>query len=1233
MKLTPLQQAAVAAPAGDALVSASAGTGKTSVLSQRVLHLLCDARPTTALDRMLIVTFTRAAAAELRERIAEMIARRIEALSGRGDAASAALRRSLRAQEALLDKAEIGTIDSWCFRVLREHFAAAGVDPASRILPPADAAILRRDERQRLNDWLHVADDPLAVAAREWIDALPRPTEEPLGDLVEQLSRFREQLPDPAAWTAAVLAKSGFGSNGAERVTLIQAEARAILRDALATTLREQAEGLADHPDFSEYVSQLREWLTALERGDGLKIVAQSIGATKPGGLGPSPGPSRRLFDRLFQRRLREAFAEEEIDRILQYAPGAARRLETLIRLTDRYDEALRRAKQRRAAWEFGDVLQLTYRLLTTANSPVAAALRERYEHVLVDEYQDTSRLQAELFRAIARKSPGNRFLVGDVKQSIYGFRRADPAGFASVAAELAQSPERGRVYPLTDSFRTHADLLAPLNRLFATLFHPTFGGLEYDTSHHLTSGLSPLPNPTLDVSPRVAIHVLPERGQRDDDEEAETEDAELERIELEARVAAERIRALLASGAMVRDRDASGAAALRPLETGDVAILLRSAHVQAAQVAGMLRAEGLAAVAGAGDHLMRCLEVRDVVAALRLTLNRRDDLSLAAYLRGPLVGMDEAALLSIRSAFPHGAFVDAVSAFAETGPDGETRTLLRAGLRRIDEWRIANRARSASEMIRTIRADAGGDLFALAQPDGRNRLSQLEALSSFADETPQAGVSEFLERLTALSDSEQLKISPATEKSDAVRVLTIHAAKGLEWPAVFLLGAGASFDRRPQAGDLRLHETLGAALTTADVPTRAKWKHPLFDVIRRHQQHADREEELRIFYVAATRARERLEIIGHASADTWEAAVAAHGSNEPVRGVHPFLVESAASVMEWVRLAVEAGALRDSAKRLIELSVRTDFARSPQQAAIGSPGEAPPENAPAAISVEQRAAAEAQWRAIEAAESYRNHARPAAVSVSALKSRTHAERAIDGPARRLVEEQRRSQILQEFLARPAFMSPMTADESPSTAARRARPDGRDVGNAHHRFLRLCDLRRIQSRASIEEQAAQFLREGRLSPAEAELIDPEALAWLGETEIGRRLADEAEAVSREMPFVFALPVGANESDRAATLLRGVIDCLIVGPGGLTIIDYKTDRFRSPEDRAARIASYSTQLQLYAAAAEVVFGAKVVARVLVFLMERLCVDVAPSTPDWESFALNDGGNAEGNGEVS
>ncbi len=1233
MKLTPLQQAAVAAPAGDALVSASAGTGKTSVLSQRVLHLLCDARPTTALDRMLIVTFTRAAAAELRERIAAMIARRIEALSGRGDGASAALRRALRAQEALLDKAEIGTIDSWCFRVLREHFAAAGVDPAFRILPPADAAILRRDERQRLDDWLHVADDPLAVAAREWIDALPRPTEEPLGDLVEQLSRFREQLPDPAAWTAAVLARCHVGSNAEERATLIRAEACATLQEALAATLREQSDGLADHPDFSAYVLKLREWLTALERGDGLKIVAQSIGATKPAGLGPSQGSSKRLFDRLFQRRLREAFAEEEIDRILAYSPGAAWRVETLIRLTDRYDEALRRAKQRRAAWEFGDVLQFTYRLLTTADSPVAAALRERYEHVLVDEYQDTSRLQAELFRAIARTSPGNRFLVGDVKQSIYGFRRADPAGFASVAAELAQSPARGRVYPLTDSFRTHAALLAPLNRLFAALFHPTFGGLAYDASHHLTSGLSSLPNPTLDDSPRVAIHVVAERNQRGDDEQTEAEDNELERIELEARVAAERIRGLLASGAMVRDRDATGAAALRPLQTGDVAILLRSAHVQAAQVAGMLRAEGLAAVAGAGDHLMRCLEVRDVVAALRLTLNRRDDLSLAAYLRGPMVGMNEAALLSIRTAFPHGAYADAVSAFAETGPEGETRTLLRAGLRRIDAWRVANRTRSASELIRTIRAEAGGDIFALAQPDGRNRLSQLEALSSFADETPQAGVSEFLERLTALSDSEQLKIGPAAEKSDAVRVLTIHAAKGLEWPVVFLLGAGASFDRRPQAGDLRLHETLGAALTTADVPTRAKWKQPLFDVIRRRQQHAEREEELRIFYVAATRARERLEIIGHSNAEAWEAAVAAHALDEPARSVHPFLVESAASVMEWVRLAVEAGALRDSAKRLIELCIRSDSARSPESIAVEASNADRSENVPAAISVEERAAAESQWRAIEAAESYRCRARPAAVSVSALKSRTHAERTIDGPARRLVEEQRRSQILQEFLARPSFMSPMTDNEAAPAGARRALPDGRDVGNAHHRFLRLCDLRRIHSRAAIEEQAAQFLREGRLSPAEAALIDPEALAWLGESEIGRRLAAEAEAVSREMPFVFALPVKADQSDRAATLLRGVIDCLISGPSGLTIIDYKTDRFRSPDDRTTRIASYSTQLQLYSAAAEAVFGAKVVARVLVFLMERVCIDVAASTPDWESFALNNDGDNERRDEVS
>ena len=1211
-ELTESQRDAVERRGGDLLVSASAGSGKTEVLARRVVSLIADARRPCGVDAILVVTFTRAAAAELRERVGRMLRVEAQRLAGGAGEDAARMRSHLRRQLTLLDDAEIGTIDAWCARLLRERFALAGVDPAFRVLSEEQAAALRAAAQDELEHWICVSPAAEAAGVRAWMETAPRPGLRAMSALAQQLNRFRDRLVDDQGWLAA---RQRAAEAPAE-------EQRRRAEETLAGHVRGECESQAEHFEalldglsraararFDGFRAQLDRWRHSLAAPAEVVSVAGEIAALRI----PKRGVPKSCRERFGQardqslERLQSVADAAAIRAAIEHAPLMAERTRLLLLLEGQYRTLLVAAKQAQGALEFADVQRGALRLLgrpgldepradgagaeRLERTPVAEALRRRYEHILVDEFQDTSPPQVELLRLVSREggADANRFMVGDLKQSIYGFRDARPELFGELARAFERDPAAGRVLRLTDNFRSHADLVGALNRLFEKLFDPQLG---YSPRDQLCARRAAVENPTLH-GPRVELHaiVTPPKSQR----RAETPpDAQaLRQIEREAVPIARRIRALLASGAQVTDRARHGAPTLRPFTLSDAVVLLRSAKKNAAYLAAELRARGVPAIAGGRESLFDSLEVMDVRSVLRLLVDPRDDLALAAFLRGPLVGLAAPALLSVRHAQPKGALIGAVHAFLQQGDASGTSRRIQAGLAALERWRRAERTRALPDLVRRIIREAGLEIFALAERDGEFRVAILAAFEALVDDFARGrrrGIWDLCAYLDALERSGAEPAVAPPVAPNVVRVMTIHAAKGLEFPVVFLANAGAAFSRKPAGDALRCDEALGIGLRYFDASLGTRLATPADFPIKQATEVRERGEELRLLYVAATRARELFVAVGHVSEKDWPANWAPFCDRSELPRVARLY---AANMMEWLAMGAASGGLLGDSQHGV---VRRDYALDD---CVPDANETEP---PVTGIGGQRAQAfDPDWtrrarRLAQAPCDTRLSVAPAAISVSALKRRAQDE--ADAPARALAE-------------------PFAALEAPRFARRGRRGGGQELGLAYHRFLQHADLTRLDLEMLVDAQVREMTAAGTLSTEEAGEICAADIAWFGQSPAGRLVAEHATRCEREAPFVYALPperVLATESrsflpiregagPAPATVLRGVIDCLVFSEHGLALVDYKTDLPADEADYQRRLAGYRTQLELYAEAAAAVFGAPVVGADLVFLRAR------------------------------
>jgi len=1179
--LTDEQRRAVENRGGALLVSAAAGSGKTRVLVERLLDRVSRGAD---IDRFLVITYTKAAAAELRGRIAKELNERLAEHPGD---------RHLCRQATLIYRANISTVHSFCANLLREHAAALDLDPDFRLCDEGEAVVLMDQVLSRIMDRRYEDIDPTGDFA-QLVDTMSAGRDDRrLMQIVLDVFRRIQSHPDPEAWLSeqervwqldgvSDIAQTPWGA-----LLLEQARQQA----AYNLSRLQQAERWAD-----------RDAVLSMNYGDSIRA---SIAATRQllnvdswDGMCaalpvpfPAAGRKRGVEDEnaaarakaLRERaktqlnKLNDWFCEDSESLLtdLRLARPAVRGLMALVR---DFGRAFAEEKRRRGLLDFADLEHLAVRLLVDeAGNPtdVARTCSARFDEVMVDEFQDTNRVQTAIFDAV---SDGGRtlFMVGDVKQSIYRFRLADPTIFLERYRDYAPADEaavgEGRKLVLSRNFRSRPQVLEGVNDLFRDIMSVQLGEMEYTDDQAL------VPGRRADEPGDWAVELDVVQTDSDEEDEDERTDKNL----LEARNAARRIRQML-DGMQIPEGEG-----LRPLRPEDVMILMRSPGPVLHHYIRALEEQGIPWSADTGEDFFSFTEINVALSLLRVVDNPRQDVALISALRSPVYGFTADRLAQLRSE-SRGDFFTAVEEAAERGEQDCADFI-----RELDVLRTGAADRTCSRMIWHIyeRTNLLG-LFS-AMPEGDQRRGHLLSLYELARQQEGAGCQtlfDFLMRLDRLRDSGQNVFKgSAPNESGGVQILTIHRSKGLEAPVVLVCGLGRQFNRTDLHNPVLFHQKLGIGLRYVDRERNIE-----LDTLSRHAvaRVLDNEmlaEELRLLYVAMTRARDKLILsvsgarLGKALADAWD---------ELDNPIPPQLLTGCSNVGMWVLMSVMTRRCGEPLRRLAgcDAFVERDYTMPWDVRVID--GESLAGFRQVRTQTRQREQ-EADENVLRAAFSWSYPHQPAGNTPSKLTATQLKGRELDREVREEGEQQEKA-----VSAAPLYRPRFAAEKLGLTPAQK--------GIATHLVMQYLDFARCGSAGQIAEQIGELVEREFITEQEGQAVDPKRLAAFFQTPLGGQLT--AAKVNREFKFSLLVDAGDYYPGLAGEelLLQGVVDCWFETDEGITVVDFKSD-WVTEQTLPARAAQYKPQLDTYARALNAITGLPVVRRVLWFFALDRAVEV-------------------------
>lgn len=1167
ISFTEQQRKAMESRGGRLIVSAAAGSGKTAVLVQRVIGLLCDDAHPRGIDRLLVVTFTNAAASEMRAKIASAL---LEKLAD--DPQNANLKRQL----ALLPQARIQTVHSFCMDLIRAHAPLCDVSSDFMLSDETEYDLLKDAAMDELLERRCAEASP---AFERLCDAIC----EERGDrrLAEVVLDMYERLrshPDPDAW----LARAAEGDDTAEPGdtpwgAYLLRNAANMLQYALARVGERCAWLANDARTESErkwipVMDEVRDRLAALRAAadEGWDALRTQLGAwSNPRAPRAAKDGDRAEHALCLAVKARANDIVKAVRGDLICAPAArvmeeAARAQPLVRelcaLVREFGALYGTEKKRRNLLDFSDLEHLALALLRTS---VAQEVASSLDELLVDEYQDTNEIQDTIFAAVAPPN-GSVFLVGDVKQSIYKFRLAEPEIFVRkylAWRDYNEADGGDRRLALNRNFRSRGEVLSLCNFLFSRLMTREFGDIDYTDDEALHPG-APYPG----ACP-AEFHIVDMSG-------FDGEDDTPEKALVEARFVAARLSALLRE-AQVYDVAND---AMRPAHPGDCAVLLSSFRSKAPYYAQALAELNIPSASGGGEGFFGSIEVSVMLSYLRIIDNRRQDVPLISVLRSPLYFFTPDELCDIRMAKTDGDFFDALCAYAETNEKAS------AFLTELNALCDSAGDLTASELVARLYGVTGAyGVFAALDGGARRRdnLARLYELARSFESGGVRGLSAFL-RLIDRRIEKEIEPQGAPPQGDAVQIMSIHRSKGLEFPIVFVPDLAKQFNTDSLRKPVLFHEKLGIGLSLRDDETHIETKTQMHHAVRAMLGREQRAEELRKLYVALTRAKEKLVLVmalpnAERTLAKW-AEEGAAGAFEPER----LAAQNSAAAWVGATLLHHPGAqvLRgycgentptpaagDPAQLVCSFVCGEDVRGERWHAGARQEESAPRDDAPFLARIDERYA----------------HAQ-----ASALPSKltpTGAKKLVPD-AGELYEAERRRYT--------RFYRQAERSRAQDRAAARR-------GTALHAFLERASHAICAVPHGCARELERLEREGVL---ERGVLDDELL-WMAEEYF---MSDEARRVAlaarvwREYEFAALFTPDEllqNGLTDEQILMNGTIDLLIEEDGGLTVLDFKSDRVE-PGAEAAHAEKYRLQLAIYGRAAEKIFGLPVRERIVFFL---------------------------------
>ena len=1171
IKLTVSQRAVVENRGGALLVSAAAGSGKTKVLVDRLLSKICDPVRPCNLDDFLVITYTKAAAAELRVKIAQALSQRI---------AQEPDNRHLQRQMHRIYLAEISTVHAFCANLLRTYGYRLEIAADFRVAEETESRMLQDKVLERLleegyatgdSDFLQMVEtfgygrddrrlpEAVKMAHKEmrcranmarWLEENVQAlnmeqyqdaADTPWGNYIlrefrsflrNQIEKFEKALDEMAAYPKI---EKGYGK--VFRINLAQLKKLAAC-DGWNEILENKVES------FGRAVVRDPEDAAVKERLGKVRTMCWS---------------ELKSWQELF-------FADSKsvLDDLTQVAPGA----QALLKFAKTFDRAYLKEKRRRKIMDFSDLEHEAIRMLTDRYTgkptPIAAEVAGRYEEILVDEYQDSNEVQDTIFEAVS-KSGRNRFMVGDVKQSIYRFRLADPSIFLKkyeAYPSFTEAPEgQPRKILLSENFRSRPEILAAVNDVFRLVMRKTVGDLEYGEAEALRPGKV---FPASD-EPVVELHCLT----------SSDVEAGLEKRELEAEYVAERIHDLLERKATVRAGDTE-----RPVMPGDIVILMRSLSGTAEAYLEALGRYGVPAVCDRGGNLLDTSEIQILTALLQVIDNPHQDIPMLTVLASPLFGYSPDQLALPRTKNRKDDFYDAIR---EEGDSFGPFLSLLEELREDAKWM------ELDGLLDSIFQKTNLVAVFSSMPDGLRREQNLAAFRNFVSSFGMNGSKALPQLLWYLADLQknggQIPV-PKNTAENAVSIMTIHSSKGLEFPVVFLCDLSRKFNLKDMQDAILVDDELSVGCNRVDherfvrYPTLAKKA-----IVHKKTREAV-SEELRVLYVAMTRAQERLVMTYYSKHLVSELKTI---NSQLTMPLSDDLCASARNPGKWILMAAlcrtEAGEILNlvegnGASQVGEYPwkvVYRDLVSSDPAAGTGVEMHLSPPPAADAASVELVRFQYGRNALVNV---------PAKITATQLKGRLLDQEAAEGAA-----------------------SPA---EASSVAFRKARflprvLSAAEKGVSTHLFMQFAQYEACTGEETIRSELLRLQEEAFITKEQADSVQLDRVQNFFASPLGLWLLKQ-EHVRREFKFSLLVDAGRFYPEAAGenTMLQGVVDCFVVEDDGITILDFKTDRIRNGLQE--RVAHYKPQLMAYAEALSKIYALPVKRKILYFFSVNEAVEL-------------------------
>ncbi|WP_270181569.1 helicase-exonuclease AddAB subunit AddA [Alkalihalobacillus sp. CinArs1] len=1216
---TDAQWDAIAARNQDVLVAAAAGSGKTAVLVERIIRRLADEKDPAEVDRILVVTFTNAAAAEMRHRIGEALEGRLKE-----DPSSLYLRRQL----SMLNRASISTLHSFCMEVLRRYYYEIDLDPAFRVADQTEAALLREEAMEELFEEQYSGEN------EAFFDLVDRYSSDrsdvDLQQLVEKLYHFSSSHPWPDQWLYESVAQYENAGKVAfdELVWVKELKKDVILQLEGMKELQEKSIELASSSDGPEpYLETLQSEhkmvLDALSSAQATwSSLASSFEAFHFGRLKPCKGDQydtakidavkgmrdkvkktiQSLQEELFQRT-----PEEYVEDLEQLAPV----LGTLSELVKQFRERYTLLKKEKGLVDYSDLEHYCLAVLlnkdSTPENPIPSNAAREYQtqfaEVLIDEYQDTNSVQETILNAISRsgEEAGNRFMVGDVKQSIYRFRLAEPGLFLSKYKTFGRSSDApSKRIDLARNFRSREEVLNGTNYIFKQIMDERVGEIEYDEAAELIPGAS---YPSSEA-------VVPEVHLIDQSSEGEDQEEDVEKVQLEARLMASRIKTMMGKGererAKVYDRKEER---MRPVEYRDMVILLRATASWAPVILEELKQAGIPAYSDLATGYFEATEVAVMMSLLNVIDNPYQDIPLASVLRSPIFGLTEEELAQIRIHEKNGNYFEALQTYADDESD-ELADKLSEFLEKLNQWRDQARQSSLGELIWQLYRETNYYEFVGGMPAGLQRQANLRALYDRArqyEATSFRGLFRFLRFIDRMKEQGgDLGTARALgEQEDVVRVMTIHKSKGLEFPIVFVAGIAKQFNLRDMVNPMLMHKELGVASKFIDPINRITYPTLPYFTLQKRMRLEMLAEEMRVLYVALTRAKEKLYLIG--TVKEWEKELLSWtGASTEEWLLSDFERSKGKSYLSWIGpsllrhrdLAQIVDDVADIKKPTPvfnhtsrwDLAIHSaadfaeveseDVARQEEYEKLLQSKETIPERSTHRDEVVNRLS----W----------TYPHTAATETKSKQSVTEVKR-----QREVFSDERSDSTIvsgfkQSLKERPRFLQ-----------SKKLTPAER--GTAMHVVMQHLNVTNVTDEDAVRDLIARLEQKELLTSEQTDAIDANQILQFTQSSLGKKMR-HAKAIHKEVPF--SLGVDSTwiyddfEGEEETVVLQGVIDCIIEEEDGLILVDYKTDviqnRFSSEEQVETTMKNrYSTQLKLYEKAIDEIWNLPCKEKVLYF----------------------------------